>query len=431
MKKFMYLISDFASIFKPLGLIFIATLFILSFNVKAAELKFICYQDINECDTITEIAKSWESSTGNKVNIETVGYEVIREQLENQLESDAAPDLARVTNLGGLNKFYLDLKPYVDSSYWETNYGATLPWYRKPSGDDGIYGWQTQLTVTGPYVNVTMFEDAGVDMPAEGATWDDWADALRKVKSELGLTAGLALDRTAHRWAGPAFSYGAKFHKDGVPILVDEGFRKFSEVFVGWHKEGLMPAEGWPAGSGTAYKNAAPLFLDGTVAMHMSGSWMLGNYAKNITDFEWKVVPIPCGTGGCGAMPGGSGVVAFKSTKHPEAAASFIDFLSQTENAETFAASTSNITAHQGLQKTGIDYAGVSPVVAEGLAIFAANAGKAADTTPQAYWFQGYNKNFAIYGIVPDYITKAITGEMSLDDALKAIDADVAAKIAE
>jgi alpha-1,4-digalacturonate transport system substrate-binding protein len=192
-----------------------------------------------------------------------------------------------------------------------------------------------------------------------------------------------------------------------------------------------MPAEGWPAGAGTAYKNAAPLFLDGTVAMHMSGSWMLGNYDKNITDFEWKVVPIPCGPGGCGAMPGGSGVVAFKSTKHPEVAASFVDFLAQTGTAGHFAASTSNITAHQGLQKLGIDYSGVSPVVSAGLSTFAANAGKAAESTPQAYWFQGYNKNFAIYGIVPDYITKAITGEMSLDDALNAIDADVAAKIAE
>ena len=90
----------------------------------------------------------------------------------------------------------------------------------------------------------------------------------------------------------------------------------------------------------------------------MSGSWMLGNYDKNITDFEWKVVPIPCGPGGCGAMPGGSGIVAFKSTNNPEAAASFIDFMAQTENAEQFAASTSNITAHQGLQKSGIDYSG-------------------------------------------------------------------------
>ena len=63
-----------------------------SFAVKSAELKFVCYQDINECDTIAELAKSWESSSGHTLNIETVGYEVIREQLENQLESGAAPD---------------------------------------------------------------------------------------------------------------------------------------------------------------------------------------------------------------------------------------------------------------------------------------------------------------------------------------------------
>tara|TARA_B100002019_G_C21210216_1_gene568983 strand:+ start:30 stop:1325 length:1296 start_codon:yes stop_codon:yes gene_type:complete len=431
MKQFNQKMKFMFSFFLAKRFIFLPIVVLFAFNLNAAEIKFICYQDSNECDVIAKAATEWEASSGHKLNIETVGYQVVREQLENLLESDAAPDVARVTNLGGLNKFYLDLTPYVDVSYWEKNYGATLPWYRKPSGDNGIYGWQTQLTVTGPYVNVTMFEDAGVDMPEEGASWDDWAEALRQVKSELGLTAGLAIDRTAHRWAGPAFSYGAKFHKDGVPILVDAGFRKFAEVFVGWHKEGLMPAEGWPAGAGTAYKNAAPLFLDGTVAMHMSGSWMLGNYDKNITDFEWKVVPIPCGPGGCGAMPGGSGVVAFKSTKHPEAAASFINFLAQTDNAAHFASNTSNITAHQGLQKRGIDYSGVSPVVSAGLSTFAANAGKAAETTPQAYWFQGYNKNFAIYGIVPDYITKAITGELSLDDALNAIDADVAAKIAE
>ena len=402
-----------------------------SFAVNSAEIKFICYQDGNECEVMQELSSKWSASTGHTINMEVVGYEVIREQLLTQVEGGEAPDMMRITNLGGFAPHLLDLSPYVDGAYWEKNYGAVLPWARRDGDTTGIYNWPTQLTVTGPYVNVTMFEDAGVDMPEEGATWDDWADALRQVKSELGLTAGLALDRTAHRWAGPAFSYGAKFEKDGKPILVDEGFRKFSEVFVGWHKEGLMPAEGWPAGSGTAYKNAAPLFLDGTVAMHMSGSWMLGNYSKNITDFEWKVVPIPCGTGGCGAMPGGASLSGWKGTKNPEAVASFIDFMAQTENAEAFAVATNNITGHAGLQASGIDYSGSSPVVSQGLATFAANAGKAASSTPQAYWFQGYPKNFAIYGIVPDYITKAITGEMSLDDALAAIDADVAAKIAE
>jgi len=45
------------------------------------------------------------------------------------------------------------------------------------------------------------------------------------------------------------------------------------------------------------------------------------------------------------------------------------------------------------------------------LQVFAANAGKAAETTPQAFTFQGYSKNRVIYGVVPDYITQAITGD--------------------
>jgi len=400
---------------------------------SADNINFLCYQDANECDVIAAMVPAFTAATGHTVNVETVGYDVIRDQLENQLQTDAAPDVARVTNLGGLHQYYLDLAPYVDAATWEAAYGATLPWFRAPGGEDhGIYGWMTQLTVTGPFVNVSLFEDAGVEMPGEGATWDDWATALMQVKEATGITAGLAMDRTAHRWAGPAFSYGAKFFDDaGNPILVDEGFRHFAEVFVGWHKSGLMPAEGWPAGEGTQYRNAAPLFQSGEVAMHMSGSWMINNYANNITDFDWKAVPAPCGVGGCGAMPGGAAVVAFKTTKSPEAAAAFVDFLASEENAAAFASQTSNITAHQGLQASGIDYADASPAVAAALSVFAGNAARAAATTPQAFTFQGYAKNFVIYGVIPDYITKAITGEMTLDEALAAIDADVAAKIAE
>ena len=399
----------------------------------ADEIKFLCYQDSNECAVIEDLAKGFTAETGHTVVTETVGYDIIRDQLENQLQTDAAPDVARVTNLGGLNQYYLDLRPFVDNSDWKENYGTVLGWFQRPDGsDNGIYGWLTGLTMTGPYVNVTMFEDAGVDMPGAGATWDDWMAALAEVKDTLGLNAAMAMDRTAHRWAGPAFSYGAGFFDaDNQPILVDQGFRDFATKFVGWHEQGLMPAEGWPAGSGTQYRNAAPLFVGGEVAMHMSGSWMINNYDSNIKDFEWKAVPAPCGPGGCGAMPGGAAVVAFKSSQHPEAAAAFVDYLARTEKAEQFAAQTKSIPGHKGLQESGIDYPGVSPAVADSLSVFASNAAVAGDTTPQAYTFQGYNKNFVIYGVVPDYITKAITGEMSLDDALTAIDADVAAKIAE
>ncbi|MEM1371732.1 MAG: extracellular solute-binding protein, partial [Pseudomonadota bacterium] len=370
--------------------------------VQADEIEFLCYQDGNECNVIASMLPAFTEATGHTVKMNAVGYDIVRDQLENQLQSGAAPDVARVTNLGGLNQYYLDLTPYVDADFWEENYGATLAWMRAADGEDnGIYGWATQLTVTGPYVNVSMFEDAGVDMPGDGATWLDWAAALGEVRETLGLTAGLAMDRTAHRMAGPAFAFGAKFFDDaGNPLLVDDGFRNFAETFVGWHESGLMPAEGWPAGSGTQYRNAAPLFLSGDVAMLMSGSWMINNFASNITDFDWKAVPAPCGPGGCGAMPGGAAVVAFESSDATEAAAAFVNFLAQTAQAEMFASQTRNIPGHQGLQASGVDYGDASPEVAAALRVFAQNAVTAAETTPQAFTFQGYAKNFVIYGVV-------------------------------
>lgn len=130
-------------------------------------------------------------------------------------------------------------------------------------------------------------------------------------------------------------------------------------------------------------------------------------------------------------MPGGAAITAFNSTESPEAAAAFIDFLASQENAEKFASETNNISANAQLQASGVNYENASPAVAAALSTFAANAGKAATTTPQAYTFQGYNKNFVIYGVVPDYLTQAIIGEISLDEALAAIDADIAAQVAE
>lgn len=83
--------------------------------------------------------------------------------------------------------------------------------------------------------------------------------------------------------------------------------------------------------AGPQYRNAALLFLAGDAVMHMSGSWMINNDANNITDFDWKAVPAPCGPGGCDAMPGGASLVVFADMEMPEAAAVFVDWMAQTE----------------------------------------------------------------------------------------------------
>ena len=56
-----------------------------------------------------------------------------------QLAAGEGPDIARVTDLGGLAKYYLDLTPYLEphAKYWEDNFGPTLKWLRARTGRQG------------------------------------------------------------------------------------------------------------------------------------------------------------------------------------------------------------------------------------------------------------------------------------------------------
>src|SRR3979411_2310839 len=164
----------------------------------AAEIRVACYSDGNECEVTQDLAKRFEAqNTDVKVVIDKVPFKAIVEQLPVQLAAGEGPDIARVPELAGLSKYYLDITPYVkDAKYWETNFGTTLPWLRPSASDRGIYGMMTQLTVTGPFVNKTLFEQANIPLPGPKATWDEWADTTRKVAKATQVPFAIAWDRS-------------------------------------------------------------------------------------------------------------------------------------------------------------------------------------------------------------------------------------------
>lgn len=364
------------------------------------------------------------------IQMNLVGYNVIREQLPSQLEAGVGPDLAFVTNLGALNPFYVDLSPYVDVAAFEEAYGATLDWYRagKP---DGIHGFHSEMTVTGPFANLTMFDEAGVDIPPPGSTWEDWAEATQAVMDETGSYAGMIMDRSGHRMAGPAMSYGAKYFDENGKLVVDEGFRTFAQMMVDWHDSGLMPPDIWPAVSGSKYANGNEMFFNQDVPFYMSGSWNVGNVQNNVGDkFDWSVVPVPCGPAGCGVMPGGAGLVAFNNgdPAEEEAAAKFVAWMAEHDNAKEWYGRTFAIPAHAQIQEDGIDYTtyGASEAVSKGLNIFAAGAGVAAEETPQAFALQGNPFNFVIFNATTQYLGGVMNQDLSMDEALEKISAEIA-----
>jgi len=304
--------------FKALFLSAVLVVSLLACNSFAqTDIRFMWYDDGPQSETLGPLVDAFnEANPDINVILDVVPYATIKENLKLLLESGEGPDLAKVTDLGGLSEYYLDLTPHVDAQYFQDNYGPYLTWL-DPNGTGAINGAHYELTVTGPYINATYFEQAGVEIPGADATWDDWAAASTEVANAIsgdGLEVWpMAMDRSGHRVAGPAISQGAGyFDADGNPDIDDDGFRDMMQKMVDWHADGTMLPDVWISSGGETYASGADAFINGELAFLMSGSWQLANFNNAIgDDFDWLAIPNPCGPGGCSGMPGGAAVVGF------------------------------------------------------------------------------------------------------------------------
>ncbi|MCR9086654.1 MAG: extracellular solute-binding protein [Rhodobacteraceae bacterium] len=394
------------------------------------ELRMMWYNDGVEGEVMETILERFEAEHPDiTVTLDVVPYKAVLESLPIQLAAGEGPDIARVTDLGGLSPYYLDMTTYLsDPDYWRENFGPFLAWL-DPDGSS-ISGFMTQLTVTGPYVNKTLFEQAGVEMPGEGATWDDWAAASREVAGALDIPIPMAWDRSGHRVAGPAISMGAKmFDPDGAPHLVDDGLKSMATTLYDWHQDGTMSKELWGSVSGSTYLGANEDFANAQVVMYMSGSWQVPQFAETIGDaFDWWAVPAPCGPAACSGMPGGAALVAMADTDHPEEVVTLMEYLSSEEVLAEFYGKTLFIPGHLGLAKGGVDFATDDPRASHALQTF---AGAVPTISPVAYELQGYVNNRIMFNALISRLGEAIVGEMTLDQAFDRMSDDVAKQIAE
>ncbi len=395
-------------------------------------LRIMWYSDGNEGEVMNDLLRRFEEKNKDvKVVLDQVPFKAINETLPVQLASGQGPDLARITDMGGLAPYLMDVRAHVkDAAYWEQNYGPFLQWMRVPGNSTAIPGYMTQLTVTGPFVNKTLFEQAGVAMPGAGATWEDWAKSAKAVADKVQAPFPVAFDRSGHRFFGLAVSQGAQMAEVGGELKpVDDGFKRAAKLVVDWHKSGVMSKELWGAVSGTAYRGANEEFKNAQVVFYESGSWQTAQFDKTIGEaFDWIAVPTPCGPANCSAMPGGAALVALKTGSHPAEVGRLLDYLASEEVAAEFYARTLFVPGHIGLARKGIAYKSASPQAAAALKVF----GDAVGTLdPVAYRIQGDPSSRIVFNAAISRLGQVVVGETSLDDAYQRISADVAQQIAE
>lgn len=400
-------------------------------TASGGEVRMMWYSDGVEGEVMQDLLNRFmEANPDIKVTLDNVAYKVIKEQLPIQLAAGEGPDIARMTDIKALSEHFMDLTPYLaDADAWKANFGAHLDWMR-PDGTNIIPGFMTQLTLTGGFANKTLFDQAGVEMPGEGATWSDWVDAAGEVMASQQTPAAIAIDRSGHRITGPMISYGTKFiGEDGAPAPLDDGAKAFITDLVGWTESGKNYKDVWVSAAGATYRAAAEDFINAMIPFYYSGSWQIANLSTKIGDgFDWVATGSPCGEAACSGLAGGAALVGIKYTKNPEDVAKVMEFLGQEEIVREFSERTLFLPAHQGVvEKGGLNFDTEDANAAAALNTFVAAAGQLAD---EAKKIPAWGPASDVYGALAQRIGETMAGELSLEDAFARIDSDVAEAVA-
>ena len=392
--------------------------------MEGVEIRFTFYADGNEADVMQGLLDEFMAENPDiNVVLDVVPYATIDEQLPVQVETGEGPDLARITNFGAYSGKLLDLRDYLeDSAYYEANFPAPI------LEAMGYGGFPDGLSVTGPYVNKTLFDQAGIELLGEGASWEEWTDVAVQVADATGVEYAISIDRTGHRFAGPAMSMGATLiDSDGNFTVDTQGFRDFAEILNGWHVDGITPSEVWLVGD--SLNSCIDFFKSGELVVCMSGSWQINGLANDVGDaFDWVVVPNPSGAGGSTGVAGGAGLAAFADTEHPEAVARLMEFLMQADNYEQYVSNVLFLPAHSEVAAAGVDFQSDNPSVLGALSTYTAEIPKLQD---QAVALNVHPFAFAYYRNSANRIAQYLTGELTLDDALARLQQDIDDAIAE
>ncbi|GHA35827.1 ABC transporter substrate-binding protein [Devosia pacifica] len=395
-------------------------------SAQEAQLTFL-YTDDNPANTerVEELTQQFNEEHPD-INVEFIstGYDAVMRQLPMQLAVGEGPDIAKVADRT-LSRYALDLRPYLDDAdAFAELYGQGLSTMREgePADSDSINGIIWTQTFNLPFVNVTLFEQAGVELPQPGATLDEIVQASVEVAEATGVAIPFTLDRSGHRMAGPLLSSGSEMiNENGEYTFPDEAAQGVIEQLYGYTETGAFPKEMWGAAGGAAYKSMGEEFANANAVTYLAGNWMVGTFDDMIGDaFQWTAIQAPCGPAGCVAMPGGTSIMAFEHTDYPEAAAEFMHYIGSADVQRQLA---EEFILIPGADVGDLQYQTDNENVQNAMTVFNNNR----DTPiPQAYQLNTATGNTAFFNTIVQRMSQLIVGELTLEQTYETLESDMA-----
>jgi multiple sugar transport system substrate-binding protein len=250
-------------------------------------------------------AKSFMSANpGVKVTVLTIPGETFDQKVTTMIAGGKPPDIFTsgdvVIPTIVQKHFALDLMPLVKRDKYD------LSDFQQQVIDGLTYNgqlvgltdnWDTQVM----YYNQTLFDKAGVAVPDESWTWDDFLAAAKKLTTGSGSSKvyGAVFDP----WFAPVYDViwsngGNVYNQDGTKCALAEPAATQSIQWIAdLFKQGVAPSPS-QLNAGGGGMDAGQTFQAGRGAMLIgSGRWSAFDF-QEIKRFQWKVAPLPKGTAG-------------------------------------------------------------------------------------------------------------------------------------
>lgn len=210
--------------------------------------------------------------------------------------------------------------------------------------DAFLWGVPRDVSTFALYLNLDLIDAAGAENPIELAnngewTWEKFAEVAQQVTDQVEGAKGFGANSWWANWGYFVNSGGGGFfNADRTACALDT-----PESIAGleFYQKLYASGAGVPFG-----EDAEPPFKAGTVGMFVNGRWATPG-AREITDFNWDVAPMPTGPAPGKDWLFWGAYVINAQTANPEAAWKLVEALTSVEVQSKISSLGANIPSRQ------------------------------------------------------------------------------------
>jgi multiple sugar transport system substrate-binding protein len=306
---------------------------------------------------LEKLVAPFTAKTGVKVDVQEVGWDVQFDRIRNAAVSGSGPDITQAGTtqvpffaaLGGFD----DLSSHVSEIGGASAYAPGIWNTTKLEGHNGTWAvpWFTEARSV--YYRKDVLKKAGIDPATAFASLDAFKQTLETIKQKVPTIDG----KPIQPFGAPGKKAFDLVH-NVMPFVWDSGGAELSsnaktstinspeaqqgvEFMTGLIQAGLFDKSQLER-DGTQVENQ---FKGGRLAVWIGGPWVLGSIPR-ADDTTWSptarknvgVAPMPTGPDGKAyTFIGGSDLMVFKGTKHPNEAWALVKYLSQDQTQKEYA----------------------------------------------------------------------------------------------